>query len=115
MVPRTRAVTSPPTQMSRPSSISSLCFDEPLADATKAVPTTVTDTVTKEAMPATTTENSNAEPESSSNEGSIEGSSTTGIILTVLAILIGLLASIFAVLVNVNPQWFQDLRNQFNI
>ncbi|WP_175935140.1 hypothetical protein [Corynebacterium sp. Marseille-P4321] len=75
----------------------------------------MTDTVTKEAMPATTTENSNAEPESSSNEGSIEGSSTTGIILTVLAILIGLLASIFAVLVNVNPQWFQDLRNQFNI
>lgn len=84
-------------------------------ETTKAVPTTVTDTVTKEATPTTTTENSNAEPESSSNEGSIEGSSTTGIILTVLAILIGLLASIFAVLVNVNPQWFQDLRNQFNI
>lgn len=43
------------------------------------------------------------------------GSSTAGKVVTALAIVAGLLASIVAVIAHVNPQWFQDLRNQFNI
>ncbi|OEY23773.1 hypothetical protein A0K93_03160 [Corynebacterium sp. BCW_4722] len=88
-----------------------------VVEQTKLVPTTVKETLTETKtveVPTTITKSTNAEPEPSTNKGSVEGSSTAGIILTVLSILFGLLAAIFAVLVNVNPQWFQDLRNQFN-
>ena len=70
--------------------------------------------MTKSAEPASPTTQAER-PEDGSAEGSTTGSSTTGIVLTVLAILVGLLASIFAVLVRVNPQWIEDIRNQFNI
>ena len=43
------------------------------------------------------------------------GSSTAGKVVAATAITVGLLASIVAVIAHVNPQWFQDLRNQFNI
>lgn len=43
------------------------------------------------------------------------GSSTAGKVVTALAIVACLLASIYAVLAHVNPQWFQSMRNQFNI
>mgnify|MGYP002717770302 CR=1 FL=1 len=97
-----------------------------VVEKTKTVPTTVTSTVvrtstvevpttvTKSAEPASPTTQAER-PEDGSAEGSTSGSSTTGIVLTVLAILVGLLASIFAVLVRVNPQWIEDIRNQFNI
>ena len=97
-----------------------------VVEKTKTVPTTVTSTVvrtstvevpttvTKSAEPASPTTQAER-PEDGSADGSTSGSSTTGIVLTVLAILVGLLASIFAVLVRVNPQWIEDIRNQFNI
>ena len=100
-----------------------------VVEKTKTVPTTVTatvvktttvavpTTVTKGAEPAATPSSTSAaeKPHGVDTEGSASGSSTAGIILTVLAILVGLLASIFAVLVRVNPQWVEDIRNQFNI
>lgn len=110
---------------------------------TKTVPTTVRETVTKtEQVTVPTTVTKNADPKSTepkstdpkstepettepkptdtkqaegSSEQSSGGSSTRGIILSVLAILVGLLAAVFAVLSNVNPQWVQDLRDRFNI
>ncbi|MBA1838255.1 hypothetical protein GC584_09490 [Corynebacterium sp. zg912] len=105
-----------------------------VVEKTKTVPTTVTatvvktttvavpTTVTKGAEPAATPSSTSAaekphgvDTEGSASGSSTSGSSTGGIILTVLAILVGLLASIFAVLVRVNPQWVEDIRNQFNI
>lgn len=110
-------VTQPSTQTSPSTKV---------VEKTKTVPTTVTSTVvrtstvevpttvTKYAEPTSPTTQAER-PEDGSAEGSTSGSSTTGIVLTVLAILVGLLASIFAVLVRVNPQWIEDIRNQFNI
>ena len=92
-----------------------------VVETTKVVPTTVKQTVTP------TTEKSGADTgntpsENDANNGSHEttetdasGSSTTGIVLTVLGILFGLIAAIVAVLVNLNPQFVQDIRHKFGI
>ena len=92
-----------------------------LVETTKVVPTTVKQTVTP------TTEKSGADTgntpsENDANNGSHEttetdasGSSTTGIVLTVLGILFGLIAAIIAVLVNLNPQFVQDIRHKYGI
>ncbi|PLA28756.1 phosphohydrolase [Corynebacterium coyleae] len=92
-----------------------------VVETTKVVPTTVKQTVTP------TTEKSGADTgntpsENDANNGSHEttetdasGSSTTGIVLTVLGILFGLIAAIVAVLVNLNPQFVQDIRHKYGI
>ena len=92
-----------------------------VVETTKVVPTTVKQTVTP------TTEKSGADTgntpsENDANNGSHEttetdasGSSTTGIVLTVLGILFGLIAAIIAVLVNLNPQFVQDIRHKYGI
>lgn len=92
-----------------------------VVETTKVVPTTVKQTVTP------TTEKSGADTgntpsENDANNGSHEttetdasGSSTTGIVLTVLGILFGLIAAIVAVLVNLNPQLVQDIRHKYGI
>jgi len=92
-----------------------------VVETTRVVPTTVKQTVTP------TTEKSGADTgntpsENDANNGSHEttetdasGSSTTGIVLTVLGILFGLIAAIVAVLVNLNPQFVQDIRHKFGI
>ncbi|WP_141750690.1 fibronectin type III domain-containing protein [Corynebacterium sp. HMSC067D03] len=92
-----------------------------VVETTKVVPTTVKQTVTP------TTEKSGADTgttpsENDANNGPHEttetdasGSSTTGIVLTVLGILFGLSAAIVAVLVNLNPQFVQDIRHKFGI
>ncbi|GAA3513693.1 fibronectin type III domain-containing protein [Corynebacterium pilbarense] len=94
---------------------------------TKTVPTTVKETVTEtSSVEVPTTITKNAEPEEPAGDsdadntgkdaaGSVSGSSTGGIILTVLAILIAVLGAIFAALSYVHPQWIQDIRKQFNI
>ena len=92
-----------------------------VVETTRVVPTTVKQTVTP------TTEKSGADTgntpsENDANNGSHEttetdasGSSTTGIVLTVLGILFGLIAAIVAVLVNLNPQFVQDIRHKYGI
>lgn len=92
-----------------------------VVETTKVVPTTVKQTVTP------TTEKSGADTgntpsENDANNGShkttetdASGSSTTGIVLTVLGILFGLIAAIIAVLVNLNPQFVQDIRHKYGI
>ena len=94
---------------------------------TKTVPTTVKETVTETStVEVPTTITKNAEPQEPAGDsdsdntgkdaaGSVSGSSTGGIILTVLAILIAVLGAIFAALSYVHPQWIQDIRKQFNI
>ena len=102
-------------------------------EKTKEMPTTVKETVTKTEtveVPTTITKGAepevttkNAEPQEPAEDqntdkdaaGSVSGSSTGGIILTVLAILIAVLGAIFAALSYVHPQWIQDIRKQFNI
>ncbi|OHO30929.1 hypothetical protein HMPREF2656_10995 [Corynebacterium sp. HMSC034B08] len=92
-----------------------------VVETTRVVPTTVKQTVTP------TTEKSGADTgntpsENDANNGSHEttetdasGSSTTGIVLTVLGILFGLIAAIVAVLVNLTPQFVQDIRHKYGI
>lgn len=94
---------------------------------TKTVPTTVKETVTETStVEVPTTITKNAEPQEPAGDsdsdntgkdaaGSVSGSSTGGIILTVLTVLIAVLGAIFAALSYVHPQWIQDIRKQFNI
>ena len=70
------------------------------------------ETITKNAEPQEPAEDQGAGKDAA---GSVSGSSTGGIILTVLAILIAVLGAIFAALSYVHPQWIQDIRKQFNI
>ena len=101
-----------------------------VVEKTKTVPTTVkqiltqtttvtsTTEITKNATsePSPTTADSSAPDDSArSTDGSAAGSSTGGIILTVLGILFALAAAIAAVLINMNPQLVQDIRNKYNI
>lgn len=86
-----------------------------VVEKTKTVPTTVTETITKNAEPQEPAGDSNADNTGKDAAGSVSGSSTGGIILTVLAILIAVLGAIFAALSYVHPQWIQDIRKQFNI
>lgn len=83
-----------------------------VVEKTKEVPTTVKETITKNAEPQEPAEDQGAGKDAA---GSVSGSSTGGIILTVLAILIAVLGAIFAALSYVHPQWIQDIRKQFNI
>ncbi|MDK6493615.1 metallophosphoesterase family protein [Corynebacterium coyleae] len=84
-------------------------------DTTTTAPTT-TD--------AKSTDAQNTEPQKSESatslaetpeEGEASGSSTTSIILTVLGIMFSLIAAIVAVLVNLNPQFVQDIRHEYGI
>ena len=90
-----------------------------VVEKTKTVPTTIKETITKNAEPQEPTENQGAGEDTENTgkdaTGSVSGSSTGGIILTVLAILIAVLGAIFAALSYVHPQWIQDIRKQFNI
>ncbi len=90
-----------------------------VVEKTKTVPTTIKETITKNAEPQEPTENQGAGEDTENTgkdaAGSVSGSSTGGIILTVLAILIAVLGAIFAALSYVHPQWIQDIRKQFNI
>ena len=86
-----------------------------VVEKTKTVPTTVTESITKNAEPQEPAGNSDADSTGKDAAGSVSGSSTGGIILTVLAILIAVLGAIFAALSYVHPQWIQDIRKQFNI
>jgi len=86
-----------------------------VVEKTKTVPTTVTESITKNAEPQEPAGNSDTDSTGKDAAGSVSGSSTGGIILTVLAILIAVLGAIFAALSYVHPQWIQDIRKQFNI
>lgn len=86
-----------------------------VVEKTKTVPTTVTETITKNAEPQEPAGDSDSDSTGKDAAGSVSGSSTGGIILTVLAILIAVLGAIFAALSYVHPQWIQDIRKQFNI
>jgi len=86
-----------------------------VVEKTKTVPTTVTETITKNAEPQEPAGDSDADNTGKDAAGSVSGSSTGGIILTVLAILVAVLGAIFAALSYVHPQWIQDIRKQFNI
>ena len=85
-----------------------------VVEKTKTVPTTVTESITKNAEPQEPAGNSDADSTGKDAAGSVSGSSTGGVILTVLAILIAVLGAIFAALSYVHPQWIQDIRKQFN-
>ena len=90
-----------------------------VVEKTKTVPTTIKETITKNAEPQEPAEDQGAGEDAENTgkdaTGSVSGSSTGGIILTVLAILIAVLGAIFAALSYVHPQWIQDIRKQFNI
>ena len=86
-----------------------------VVEKTQTVPTTVTESITKNAEPQEPAGNSDADSTGKDAAGSVSGSSTGGVILTVLAILIAVLGAIFAALSYVHPQWIQDIRKQFNI
>ena len=91
-----------------------------VVEKTKTVPTTVKQVLTQTTTVTSTTEITKADSDKPADSGKVEegsasGSSTGGIILTVLGILFALAAAIAAVLVNLNPQFVQDIRNKYNI
>ena len=105
--------TTPVESTTQPTTTASTATTTPPSDTSEPSSTTESGSTTSTATPKP-----NPEPDSPDNSDDPDktpeaGSSTAGIVLSVLAILFGLLASIAAVIIRDNPQWIQDLRAQF--
>ena len=114
-VTETATVTSPSTSVVEKTTTVPTTVKQVLTQTTTVTSTTeITKNATSEPSP-TTADSSAPDDSARSADGSAAGSSTGGIILTVLGILFAVAAAIAAVLITLNPQLVQDIRNKYNI